>query len=1086
MGFLGSFISRGNRAGQVRHIVMLMAVAVFVVLPLLSFAAADNSHWSKQFVKPSSSTKMSGATGMSDGSGKPTIKMAKWHKGKLYLAGRWECALDPYNLEKKKSNIIWYLWSWHPKKGYEPIAWRHSAQGGCGPYGMINDFLFLPDGRLVIGGEFKNVGNLNGHTYHRIKGLCVYNPLEPTANRWTPLVSSVQYNSPGNIQTLAYDPQGNDLWVGGSFKGYRMEKMTQFCFGVQKYDFDTKQWNIMVPGLRGGRGLRKIKVDASTKPSTIYMAGRFDCTGGNGLDPRDSPDSTARYSTGFAAWQEGKGWITFPTAGGNVKDSNEGVLQRAGDFAFFDSVNIFDFLVDGKDIYVVGAFSEGIKNNGGKLRGIAKWDHDKQMWIDPTGKGGIGREAYSIVKAADGKIYVAGAFGAMKSSNKFYDGFKDGSEGSMAICFDPSTNVWSQVGAGLGGISMPVCRATAHGNDIFFYGDFRHVGSTKKDGFDSYYLARYNSTIDFTANANAEVQGSADAFDIVEPSTKEPSVKAGLEHWSRNFSHPGRMSAGKTKQSASTGMDDGVGQPEVKDLCWHDGTLYIAGSWEVMKNERWFVWTYHKENGWAPLGSKKKVEVTGWNSPPEGLAFHNGKLYVWGANEKYKGIATYDPATKVWESVKGTYDVNPVIGNAVVQGNPAINDVKWDSKTGDMYMVGSTGLRYKTPINGKTVPSNITRVDTDGNYHPMGLMLLAQNPGKPIKGTYCIHLDETKTPVDIYVGGTFGFRGFDSNHKNLVYNVAKWDYSANDWSALGKGVFRQIGMHDAKIFPEGYPGIPGKPIEGFPTFLTELYPRVRCLTTDKAGNIYAGGSIGILDDNTDVTKRVEQYGIVKFDKASDKWIPATNCGGVSRDVFDMTWLDDTKLLLSGGFLYKEDYSLLCNVAILDTVSGELTPVGGGLHKGHSGHVLSQNVHHAVSDDGYWFGGWFKYAGVDKNSDSQAPIESNYIAHFNPEKNLDPNAGLVVVTPEPVEGVKGYSSKSVTVTLETKGIDASEGTVIWYEKKSTGFKEKGRGLTYDAKLRIKKGMTNVVFYCAVKRTSGALGGKIPVTIAITEP
>ncbi len=79
---------------------------------------------------------------------------------------------------------------------------------------------------------------------------------------------------------------------------------------------------------------------------------------------------------------------------------------------------------------------------------------------------------------------------------------------------------------------------------------------------------------------------------------------------------------------------------------------------------------------------------------------------------------------------------------------------------------------------------------------------------------------------------------------------------------------------------------------------------------DKDGNIYAGGSVGILDDNTDVTKRIEAYGIVKYDKNKDMWVPAAISGGVSRDVFDMTWLDGHRLLLSGGFLYSEDFSLV--------------------------------------------------------------------------------------------------------------------------------------------------------------------------------
>lgn len=1066
-----------------KRLVFYISVITFCISLSGNLFAADNTHWSKQFPKPSATTAMTGATGMSDGTGKPTVNMAKWYKGKLYMAGRWENSLNPYDLKKKQPNIVWHLWTWHPEKGYEPIAWQHTAKGGQGPEGVLNDFIFLPDGRLVVGGEFLKIGNLYGHTYHRVKGMAVYNPQEPTANRWKPLVSSVQHNSPGNIQTLAYDPQGNDLWVGGSFQGYRMENMSEFCFGVQKYDFDSQEWNIMVPGLRGGKGLNKIKIDTSTTPSTIYMAGRFSHTGGNGLAPQEL-SSTDRLSVGFSAWREDIGWITYP----EKKDPavrKQGPLQRAADFAFFDSVNVFDFLVDGKDIWIVGAFSEGTTNNG-PLRGIAKWDHEQQMWIDPTGRGGFGREAYSITKAADGKIYIAGAFGGEKSGGKSFDGFKNGDPAHMAVSYDPATGEWVQLGEGLGGVAMPVCGVTTNGNDVFFYGTFKGIGQSKKKENESYYLARWNSAIDFSSGEAPLPEGAADPFDLVEPTVDAPLLTEGLEHWSRAFSPPPRMSGGKTQQNANTGMDDGNGQPEIKGMVWHEGVLYIAGSWEVMKNQRWFVWTYNPESGWAPLGFKNKADYTGWTSPPEGLAWHEGKLYVWGANDAYKGIATWDPNTKEWASVRGTYNGAEVTGNAVLQGNPAINDVKWDSKTGDMYMVGSTGLRYADRPLGQTVPSAVIRVDTSGEYHPMGQMLLAEVVSKPIKGIYCIYLDERKSPIEIYIGGTFGFRGADSNHKNLVYNVAKWDYSQDDWGPIGKGVFRRIGMHDKKIFPEGYPGIPAQPIDGYPTFLRELFPRVNSLTMDKDGNLYAGGAIGILDDNPDVTKRVEHYGILKFDLQKDEWVGATNLGGVSRDIFDMTWIDDSHLLLSGGFLYGEDFRLLNNIAVLDTSNGELSPLGGGLYKGHSGHVLSMNVHHAVNEEGYWFGGWFKYAGVDNNSKSQATIESNYLAHYNPAKNLDPNAGMELVTPPPIKGAKGNSSESRKVTLQAQGVAAAEGTVLWYKKQRGTFKKVGNGLSCTVNIRVKKGMKQEVFYASVKRSDGSEGGKVPVVVVIEEP
>ena len=55
----------------------------------LAWGQAGDEHWSRQFAKPQSATKMHAGTGMSDGGGKPTIKRVRWHDGKLWLAGAW-------------------------------------------------------------------------------------------------------------------------------------------------------------------------------------------------------------------------------------------------------------------------------------------------------------------------------------------------------------------------------------------------------------------------------------------------------------------------------------------------------------------------------------------------------------------------------------------------------------------------------------------------------------------------------------------------------------------------------------------------------------------------------------------------------------------------------------------------------------------------------------------------------------------------------------------------------------------------------------------------------------------------------------
>ena len=48
---------------------------------------------------------------------------------------------------------------------------------------------------------------------------------------------------------------------------------------------------------------------------------------------------------------------------------------------------------------------------------------------------------------------------------------------------------------------------------------------------------------------------------------------------------------------------------------------------------------------------------------------------------------------------------------------------------------------------------------------------------------------------------------------------------------------------DAKNYPNGYPGLPAMPASDFFGHLRTDFPRVRTLAIDKAGNLYAGGTL---------------------------------------------------------------------------------------------------------------------------------------------------------------------------------------------------------------------------------------------------
>ena len=965
--------------------------AALIGLTLAAPLLAGNEHWSRQFKAAKRVAEMGPGTGMSAGNTKPTIEKAKWHGGRLWMAGAWEAGISA-ETKKPQRNEYWHLWTWSPVEGWQPFAWFHSAQGGSGPDGKILDFLFLPDGRLVVAGSFTRLDNPGGNQYHRVNALAVWDPKEPTANRWKPL-GTFQYNGTisegGSISALEYDPQGNDLYIGGTFAGMRG---AQSPF-IHRWDLDTNSFQPIEPGVHGQKPqIYRIQADTRTKPSTIYVAGKFHYTGGDGQSP--SAGGTSLYSTGFAAWQEGKGWTSFPT-NPDKKAADEGILQRAADFMAFDAVRVFDFLLDGDDIWIVGAFSEG-KGSEQPLRGIAKWDRAAQRWIDPTGKGGVGRDVFSIGKGKNGKIYFAGAFGGLRAGNAFFEGLKGGLAGAhCALSFDPKSGAWEALGGGLRSSVMPEVRLAVDGDDVWFVGDFEGVfpvGGDEpgaKPEIESAYVARWNETIDFSADPDGSKARPPQPAPLPALPEKEAPQAAGNERWSRRFGAPPRAQGGKTQQGPETGMDDGQGAPEISAMQWNGDTLYFTGNWQVQIDQRWFVWSYSPKDGWKPLAwqASRGGKSEGPDSPPEGLRWHDGKMYVFGAMKKYSGVCWWDPADGQWHQVRGTFKGQEVEGNAVQARSGPINDVAWDEKTGDMWLVGSSGLGEARFHEGKPqAVGQAIRIDAKGEYHACGNMLAPEDPNKPILGVYCVYIDATKTPSDVYIGGTFNYYGpLPTENSRMAYNVARWDHQAQDWRPVGKGNLRYASAHDEKYYPEGLPGLPAHPGDEFSGFLAAEFARVRCLTMDAQGNLYAGGSVAVVSDTLSLTERKESFGIARWDAKSDTWGPiGSGFQGFSRDVLQMSWLDADTLLVSGGFEYAWDWGILNGVAKLNVRTGALSPLGGGLMRSSRSQVIAPMVVHAIRGKELWFAGLFDHAGVNANSRVEKPNPSRYVAMWQEE------------------------------------------------------------------------------------------------------
>ncbi len=160
------------------------------------------------------------------------------------------------------------------------------------------------------------------------------------------------------------------------------------------------------------------------------------------------------------------------------------------------------------------------------------------------------------------------------------------------------------------------------------------------------------------------------------------------------------------------------------------------------------------------------------------------------------------------------------------------------------------------------------------------------------------------------------------------------------------------------------------------------------------------------------------------------------------------------------------------MAVLDTTTGALRPLGGGLLRASRDQVVAPMVHHAVRGEELWFSGLFDHAGVNANSRLQGPVESAYVAMWHPTANQDPNHGLTVKPVAALPANTGSSSQTHKVTLEAELAD--EGTITWYERGSGGsWQKRGTGPKLQATLRVPPGSGDLYYHVTVTRPEGRI-------------
>ena len=177
--------------------------------------------------------------------------------------------------------------------------WKAVAIGVTG--GIIRTIVPAPDGSIYIGGDFTFVGGV-GST----RGIARYDPI---SNTFSALGSGV---SGGNVYSMAFDQNGQNLFVGGTFTQAGGVANTRF---IARWNIPGGTWNAMGSGTSGGTSVAAV----AAVGTAVVIGGSFSSPG-----------------TNFAIWNtSGGAWTAGTTGGGGIYAllyDPRGVLYLGGTF----------------------------------------------------------------------------------------------------------------------------------------------------------------------------------------------------------------------------------------------------------------------------------------------------------------------------------------------------------------------------------------------------------------------------------------------------------------------------------------------------------------------------------------------------------------------------------------------------------------------------------------------------------------------------------------------------------------------------------------------------------------------------------
>ena len=767
-----------------------------------------------------------------------------------------------------------------------------------------------------------------------------------------------------NDAVRALAVMGNAIYVGGDFIAAGNVAANR----VAKFDTMTNTWSALSQG--DGNGVSDTVSALAVSGNNLFVGGLFTTAnlGGTGATPEITANRVAKFDTMANTWS------ALSQGDGNGVD-NPGVRALA---------------VSGNSLLVGGQFTTA--NLGGtgatpaiSANRVAKFDTMANTWSALSQGDGNGVNSSVFALAVSGNsLFVGGSF---TTANLGGTGATPAIAANRIAKFDTTTNTWSAIsqGDGNGVNGNNVFALAVSGNSLFVGGDFftANLGGT---GATPAILAIFVAKFDTMANTwSALSQGDGNGVDS--------TVFALAASGNNVFVGGGFFKVNQLGTGATPAIP-------ANHVAKFDTTT-----------NTWSALSQGDGNGVSTLAVAVVALAVSGNSLLAGGVFTTANLGGTGATPAItaNNVAEFDTFTNTWSALSqgngngmnsdsfpnssfhnSSVRALAVMGNAIYvggdfifAGNVAANHVaKFDTLTntwsalsqGDGNGVGGGlgGLVFALAVSGNNLfvggsfftanlggtgatpaitVNQVAKFDTTANTWSA----LSQGDGGGVNGRV---LALAMSGNSLFVGGEFSTanRGGTGATPEIAANrVAKFDTMANTWSALSQGNGNGVNIN-----------VDALAVSGNSLFV---------------GGLFARANVG----GTGATPEITAFNVAKFDTMTNTWsaLSQGDGNGVSSTVEALAVSGNS--LFVGGFFTAANLGgtgatpeiTAFNVAKFDTMANTWSALSQGDGNGVNSTVFAL----AMSGDSLFVGGQFTTANRDGTGATPA-ITANRVAEFD--------------------------------------------------------------------------------------------------------